>query len=52
MQLMPITAKEVGVKDVWNPRKISMVVQRDCVMISMFGDYKTALAAYNAGPGM
>ena len=52
MQLMPITAKEVGVKDVWDPQEnINGGTKYIAKMISMFGDYKTALAAYNAGPG-
>ena len=52
MQLMPITAKEVGVTDVWDPEQnINGGTEYIAKMISMFGDYKTALAAYNAGPG-
>ena len=52
MQLMPITAKEVGVTDVWDPEQnINGGTKYIAKMISMFGDYKTALAAYNAGPG-
>ena len=52
MQLMPVTAKEVGVTDVWDPQQnINGGTEYIAKMISMFGDYKTALAAYNAGPG-
>ena len=52
MQLMPATAKDLGVTDIWNPQQnINGGTKYIAQMISMFGDYKTALAAYNAGPG-
>ena len=52
MQLMDTTAEEVGVKDVFNPEENILggakYLRR---MMDRFGDVKTALAAYNAGPG-
>lgn len=53
MQLMPDTAKEMGVTDPWDPRQNIMGGARYYAkMLQMFGgDHRRALAAYNAGPG-
>ncbi|CAD5110611.1 lytic transglycosylase domain-containing protein [Zestomonas carbonaria] len=53
MQLMPATAREMGVEDVWNPasniRGGARYLKR---LMRMFDDdLSLALAAYNAGPG-
>ncbi len=52
MQLMPATAQELGVEDVFNPRQnISGGVRYFKQLVNQFdGDVKLALAAYNAGP--
>lgn len=51
MQLMPDTAREMGVEDPWDPeqnvRGGTAYLRR---MIDRFGDLDVALAAYNAGP--
>lgn len=51
MQLMPITAKSLGVEDVFDPeRNIKAGVVYFKKLLSQFdGDVKLALAAYNAG---
>ncbi|MGD8982969.1 MAG: lytic transglycosylase domain-containing protein [Desulfobacteraceae bacterium] len=51
MQLMPITAKSLGVKDVFNPEhNIKAGVFYFKKLLNQFnGDVKLALAAYNAG---
>ena len=51
MQLMPKTAAELGVKDIFNPvYNINGGVQYYKKMLNQFnGDVKLALAAYNAG---
>lgn len=52
MQLMPETATELGVRDVWNPRENirggSVHLAR---LLKKFDDVSLALAAYNAGEG-
>ncbi len=51
MQLMPATAREVGVRNAFraeeNVRGGTLYLSR---MIRRYGDYSRALAAYNAGP--
>lgn len=51
MQLMPKTAREMGVEDIFNPHQnITGGVQYFKQMVNRFnGDVKLALAAYNAG---
>ena len=53
MQLMPATAKEVGVKDRLNPEQsLQGGKQYYTKMLEQFdGDEELALAAYNWGPG-
>jgi soluble lytic murein transglycosylase-like protein len=51
MQLMPATARALGVEDVFNPRQnISGGIRYFKQLVNQFdGDIKLALAAYNAG---
>ena len=53
MQLMPGTAKDLGVKDAWNiEQNIEGGSKYIRQMLDQFGgDLKKAIAAYNAGPG-
>jgi soluble lytic murein transglycosylase-like protein len=53
MQLMPETAAEVGVSDVFDPRQnILGSVEYVTKLINRYdGDVRLALAAYNTGPG-
>jgi hypothetical protein len=51
-QLMPGTAKDVGVSDRFNPEQSVMGgAQYLAQMLEKYGDVQTALQAYNAGPG-
>lgn len=52
MQLTDTTAVEVGVTDVFDPEENIMGGAKYLrQMLNRFGDIRTALAAYNAGPG-
>ncbi len=52
MQLMPSTAAEVGVTDPFDPRQNIMgATEYIRKQLDRFGDLRTALAAYNTGPG-
>ena len=53
MQLMPETAEDLGVTDIFNPKEnISGGVRYFKQLVKQFdGDIKLALAAYNAGSG-
>lgn len=52
MQLMPGTAKEMGVTDIADPyQNIEGGVKYYAKMLKKFGDPVIAAAAYNAGPG-
>jgi soluble lytic murein transglycosylase-like protein len=52
MQIDPVTAKELGIKDPFNPKhNIDGGVRYLKVLLDAFeGDQRLALAAYNAGP--
>lgn len=53
MQLMPGTAQEVGVRDVFHPQQNleGGVYYLRSLLDRFNGDYRLALAGYNAGPG-
>ena len=51
MQLMPGTAAEMGVTDIFDPtQNVAGGTQYLYKMFELFGDKRLALAAYNAGP--
>jgi soluble lytic murein transglycosylase-like protein len=51
-QLMPATARELGVENPFDPMSnLQGGAKYLSKMIAEFGDLPTALAAYNAGPG-
>ena len=50
-QLMPATARELGVRDPWNPEEnLDGAARYFAAQLERFGDVRHALAAYNAGP--
>ena len=52
MQLMPETARDVGVTDPWNPvQNLNGGCRYLRAQLDRFGRLELALAAYNAGPG-
>ncbi|MDQ7824510.1 MAG: lytic transglycosylase domain-containing protein [Candidatus Eremiobacteraeota bacterium] len=52
MQLKPSTAFDMGIFNYWNPEKnIEAGTKYIRLMLDKFGNLKTALAAYNQGPG-
>ena len=52
MQLMPATANELGVRDVWDPdQNIRGGAAHLARLLGKYGDVSLALAAYNAGEG-
>jgi len=52
MQLMPMTAQDLEVRDPFDPEEnIKGGTQYMSMLIQMFDDLDTALAAYNVGPG-
>jgi soluble lytic murein transglycosylase-like protein len=52
MQLMPATARALGVADPYDPvQNVRAGAAYLRTLIDRFGDLKSAIAAYNAGPG-
>ena len=52
MQLMPATARRLGVTDIYDPQQnIEGGVKYMRILLDMFGDVNLALAGYNAGEG-
>jgi soluble lytic murein transglycosylase-like protein len=53
MQLLDSTAKDMGVKNIWNPKEnVRGGARYLSQLINQYdGNLKMALAAYNAGPG-
>ena len=52
MQLMPATAADLGVRDVWDPyENVSGGARHLARLLSKYEDVSIALAAYNAGEG-
>lgn len=50
-QLMPGTARQLGVRDAWDPaQNLEGAVRYFTAQLERFGDVVLALAAYNAGP--
>ena len=50
-QLMPDTARALGVRDPWNPEaNLDGAARYFAAQLDQFGDVRLALAAYNAGP--
>lgn len=52
MQLMPATAKDMGVKDAFDPaQNVNGGARYLAFLLKHFADEELAVAAYNAGPG-